>query len=164
MPNHNAVPDPEQVDKELKVLELRRMGMTWQRIAEQTGYADHSGAYLAYKRAIKRTLQPVVDEVRDMELDRLDRLQMALWPKAMQGSERSVLAIVRVMEHRAALLGLKKPTQMELEVTNANGATIRDNAQRIVEIIRQHRELESGTEEGGVGSNDGESGAAPDGE
>jgi len=31
MPNHNAaVPSPELVDKEVKVLELRRAGLTWQ--------------------------------------------------------------------------------------------------------------------------------------
>ena len=40
MPNHNAaVPAPELVDKEIKVLELRRAGLTWQRIAEETGYS-----------------------------------------------------------------------------------------------------------------------------
>jgi DNA-binding NarL/FixJ family response regulator len=44
MPNHNAaVPAPELVDKEIKVLELRRAGLTWQRIAEETGYANHTG-------------------------------------------------------------------------------------------------------------------------
>ena len=56
MPFNNAVPEPEQIDRELKVLELRRAGLTWQRIAEETGYANHTGAYAAYKRAMKRTL------------------------------------------------------------------------------------------------------------
>ena len=70
MPNHNAaVPAPELVDKEVKVLELRRAGLTWQRIAEETGYSDHSGAYAAYKRAIKRTQQQPADELREQELD-----------------------------------------------------------------------------------------------
>ena len=85
MPTHNAVPEPEQLDRELKVLELRRAGLTWQRIAEQVGYADHSGAYLAYKRALKRVLQQPAEELRQAEIDRLDRLQLAAWPKAMQG-------------------------------------------------------------------------------
>ena len=84
MPNHNAaVPSPELVDKEVRVLELRRMGFTWSRIAEQVGYADHTGAYAAYKRAIKRTQQQPADELREQELDRIDRLQLALWPNAI---------------------------------------------------------------------------------
>ena len=129
MPNHNAaVPSPELVDKEIKVLELRRAGLTWQRIAEEVGYADHTGAYAAYKRAIKRTMQQPADELRDAELDRIDRLQLAAWPKAMKGDERSILVIVRLMERRAKLLGLDAPTRIQQDVTTWTGDESIDRA------------------------------------
>jgi hypothetical protein len=131
MPNHNAaVPSPELVDKEVKVLELRRAGLTWQRIAEETGYADHTGAYAAYKRAIKRTQQQPADELREAELDRIDRLQLALWPKAMKGDNASINTIVRLMERRARLLGLDTPIKIQQDITTWTGDESIDRAVR----------------------------------
>lgn len=131
MPNHNAaVPSPELVDKEIRVLELRRVGLTWQRIAEEVGYADHTGAYAAYKRAIKRTMQQPADELREQEIDRLDRLQVAVWPSAMKGDTRAILTIIRLMERRAKLLGLDKPIKIEQEITTWDGNDTIDRAVR----------------------------------
>lgn len=139
MPTHNAVPEPEQLDRELKVLELRRAGLTWQRIAEQVGYADHSGAYLAYKRAMKRTLQQPADELRNAELDRLDRLQLAAWPKAMQGDTTAIMTVLRVMDNRAKLLGLNMPVKIAQEVTVWDGGDSIDRAVRdLAELLRQN--------------------------
>ena len=130
MSQNSKVPDPELVDREVKVLELRRAGLTWQRISEETGYADASGAYLAYKRAIKRTMQQPADELREQELDRIDRLQLALWPKAMKGDNASVNTIVRLMERRARLLGLDTPIKIQQDVVNWDGNESIDRAVR----------------------------------
>jgi hypothetical protein len=147
MPNHNAaVPAPELVDKEVKVLELRRAGLTWQRIAEETGYADHTGAYAAYKRAIKRTQQQPADELREQELDRVDRLQLALWPNAMKGDTRAVLTIVRLMERRAKLLGLDMPIKIEQEVTTWNGDDTIDRAVRDLAALLTANNADSASE------------------
>lgn len=147
MPNHNAaVPSPELVDKEVKVLELRRAGLTWQRIAEETGYADHTGAYAAYKRAIKRTMQQPADELREQELDRIDRLQLALWPKAMKGDERSISTIVRLMERRAKLLGLDAPTRIQQDVTTWTGDESIDRAVRDLAALLTANDADSSGE------------------
>ncbi len=140
MPNHNAaVPSPELVDREIKVLELRRAGLTWQRIAEQVGYADHTGAYAAYKRAIKRTQQQPADELREAEIDRLDRLQLAVWPKAMNGDNTSITTILRIMERRARLLGLDMPVKIAQDVTVWEGGESIDRAVRdLAELLRQN--------------------------
>jgi hypothetical protein len=140
MPNHNAaVPSPELVDREIKVLELRRAGLTWQRIAEQVGYADHTGAYAAYKRAIKRTQQQPADELREAEIDRLDRLQLAVWPKAMNGDNNSITTILRIMERRARLLGLDMPVKIAQDVTVWEGGESIDRAVRdLADLLRQN--------------------------
>ena len=131
MPNHNAaVPSPELVDKEIRVLELRRVGLTWSRIAEEVGYADHTGAYAAYKRAIKRTMQQPADELREQEVDRIDRLQVAVWPSAMKGDTRAILTIIRLMERRAKLLGLDRPIKIEQDITTWDGNDTIDRAVR----------------------------------
>jgi len=147
MPNHNAaVPSPELVDKEIKVLELRRAGLTWQRIAEETGYADHTGAYAAYKRAIKRTMQQPADELREAELDRIDRLQLALWPKAMKGDNASVNTIVRLMERRARLLGLDLPIKIQQDITTWDGDESIDRAVRDLAALLEGHAEESSSE------------------
>ena len=120
--NHNAaVPPPELVDREMRVLELRRMGFTWTHIAKEVGYADHSGAYVAYQRAIKRMMKQPVEEVRDQELDRIDRLQLAVWPQAVKGDTKAILTIIKLMERRARLIGLDTPIRIEQEVTTWDG-------------------------------------------
>jgi len=147
MPNHNAaVPSPELVDKEIKVLELRRAGLTWQRIAEETGYADHTGAYAAYKRAIKRTMQQPADELREAELDRIDRLQLALWPKAMKGDNASINTIVRLMERRARLLGLDTPIKIQQDVTTWDGDESIDRAVKDLAALLEGHAEESSSE------------------
>jgi hypothetical protein len=128
MSQNSKVPDPELVDKETKVLELRRAGLTWQSIAEQTGYADATGAYAAYKRVIKRTQQQPADELREQELDRIDRLQLAAWPNAMDGDTKSIMTIVKLMERRARLLGLDTPIKIEQDITTWNGDDSIDRA------------------------------------
>lgn len=138
--NHNAAtPPPELVDREIQVLELRRAGWTWTRIAEQVGYADHTGAYAAYKRAIKRVMEQPVEELRTQELDRLDRLQVAAWQAAVKGDTKAILTILRIMERRAKLIGLDKPIKIEQEVTTWDGNESIDRAVReLAQLLTAH--------------------------
>lgn len=102
---HNT-PSAETIETERQALELRRAGASYDEISARVGYAHRSSARRAVERALARTLQAPAAELRDLENDRLDRLQMALWPKAMRGQERSVEMVLRVMERRARLNGL----------------------------------------------------------
>ena len=100
-----AEPTPEEKAaereaKEAKVLELRRAGFTFQRIAEEVGYATPSGAQRALERIMTRNVPQAPEEFRWQELDRLDRMQVALWPRAMKGDDRAIGTIVRLMERR----------------------------------------------------------------
>ncbi len=105
--------DPSQAgDKDARVLELRRAGLTWQRIAEEVGYADHSGAHRAYQRAIRNDSEQSTDELLRQELDRLDRLQVAAWPKAMTGDAASMSMILKIIEQRVKLLGITGETKV----------------------------------------------------
>lgn len=162
MANQNKQPDPELIDKEVRVLELRRAGLTWANIADQVGYADPTGAYAAYKRAVKRVLKEPVQEVLDQELDRLDRLQVAVWGRAMKGDDRAINTILRLMERRAKLLGLDAAQKVQAEVTTYDGhRDIDGEIERILQIISSvdHGEplaLEGGASESGATATEGE--------
>lgn len=140
---HNAVPEPEQIDRELRVLELRRMGYTWQKIADSVGYADHTGAYAAYKRAMKRTLQQPADELRSQEVDRIDNLQLILWDQAVTGDVKAIMAIIKLMERRAKLLGLDAPVRIEQEVTTWTGEESIDRAVKDLAALLQANDADS---------------------
>jgi len=70
---------PETLEKEAKVLEMRRGGFTFDLIATRLGYASASGAYKAYQTACNRIVYAQVAETRNVEMDRLDIAQAAIW-------------------------------------------------------------------------------------
>jgi hypothetical protein len=129
-------PDPELLDKERQVLELRRAGATYEEIARATGYATPQGAYLAYGRALKRTLTSAgSEELREMELDRLDRLQRAVWPKALNGEYPAVDRVLKIMAQRAQYLGLYAPTKVQVEAVVYDAGTIESEVQRLTRLL-----------------------------
>lgn len=145
MTNANAMPEPDQVDREMRVLELRRGGLTWHQIAQTMGYAGHSGAYAAYKRAMQRTLQEPADDIRRMESERLDRLQVAHWSRAIQGDPQATTMILRIMERRAKMLGLDMPVKIQQDVTVWEGGESIDRAVRdLAELLRANAADSSG--------------------
>jgi hypothetical protein len=137
MANRNKTPKPELIDKERKALELRRAGATYDEIAQALGYATPQGAYLAYNRAIKRTLvEGGAEEARQSELDRCDRLQRAYWAKAMSGDIQAGGIILKVMDRRARYLGLDAPIKQQVEVTTYEGGTEVDRElQRLIALL-----------------------------
>ena len=151
-------PDPEVAEKERQALELRRAGATYDEIARAIGYATPQGAYLAYGRALKRSLIVAgAEEAREMELDRLDRLQRTWWPKALSGDEKATDRVLKIMEHRAKYLGLYAPTKMQVEAVVYDAGTIEGEVQRLRLIL----EANSG-EQGVLGDGSSEAGATPD--
>lgn len=133
---------PETLEKERKVLEYRRGGLTFDLIAERLGYASASGAHKAYLSACNRIVYEDVVEVRKSEMDRLDIAQAAIWGDLTDTVNvdantraRLVLALIKIMERRARLLGLDMPTKAQVEVSIYDRDTIDDEVKRLVAIL-----------------------------
>jgi hypothetical protein len=133
---------PETLEKERKVLEYRRGGLTFDLIAERLGYASASGAHKAYLSACNRIVYEDVVEVRKSEMDRLDIAQAAIWGDLTDTQNvdagtraRLVLALIKIMERRARLLGLDMPTKAQVEVSIYDRDTIDAEVQRLVAIL-----------------------------
>ena len=99
--------------RHLQALELRKAGVTYQAIADQLGYANARGAHKAVASALKATLREPAEELRTMELERLDAMLLPLWRRVQQGDERAVDRALKIMERRARLLGLDAPSKTE---------------------------------------------------
>lgn len=124
---------PEQYERELQVLELRRAGGTWSDIARVVGYNDASAARKAYVRVTDRTLRESAEEARELELDRLDRLMAPYWgPATRQGDRKAAEFVLKVIDRRAKLLGLDAPTKVQAEVVTYDSNSIRAELDRII--------------------------------
>jgi hypothetical protein len=97
---------------EADALALRKSGVTYEAIARDLGVSVQS-AHRAVKRALERLSGEIaesVTDVRRMELERLDAMLGALWPKAERGNLTAVDRVLHIMERRAKLLGLDTPS------------------------------------------------------
>lgn len=97
------------LQNQIAALQLRVGGATYQAIADALGYAGASGA----AKAVYRALENVQEELREttlqyvqLQLERLDRMLLAVWPAASRGSYGAVDRVLRIEERRAKLLGL----------------------------------------------------------
>jgi len=102
--------------REIESLELRKAGLTYRQIGERLGITEQ-GAHAAVMRALRRLNERITEaaeEVRRLELERLDRLLLALWPQAAKGNQGAVDRVLRIMERRARLLGLDAPKGVDV--------------------------------------------------
>jgi len=101
-------------DNQLKALELRKAGVSYQRIADTLGYKSASGAHKAVQTALKKTLQEPSDDLRKLEVERLDAALAAVWASVLKGQYGAVDRFLRIQERRARLLGLDAPTKTDV--------------------------------------------------
>lgn len=94
------------VEDQAKALEYRKMGLNYAQIAEKLEMGSPQTAWDAVERALKRTLQEPADEVRRLELERLDAMMVTTYGNAMRGDLMALTATLNIMNRRAKLLGL----------------------------------------------------------
>lgn len=127
-----------------QALDLRRAGASPQRIAAELHFKTARQADAAVVRALKAQATPTdPGRIRELELDRLDRLQTALWVKALRGDMAAVDRVTRIGEQRMRLAGAPvggtlatafATTVGALELQDAD-ATLVAAGQRIAEKI-----------------------------
>lgn len=105
-------------EQQVRCYELRLTGMSIVAISKATGIA-RSTVHDRIQSEISARVLPLADEVRKMELDRLDRWLAKLDAQIAkdQSVARNVEVAVRVSERRAKLLGLDAPERVEATIT-----------------------------------------------
>ena len=85
--------------------------------------------------ALERALREPAEEVRELELRRLDHMLFKLSPRLEEGDLKAIGAALKIADHRARLLGLYAPIQL----TGPGGAPIRF----VVEVPSQAPSVEA---------------------
>jgi hypothetical protein len=107
-----------------RVLTMRKAGVPFEVIADRVGYKDKSGAYRAWERAMKGLVTEPAEELRKLELARLDDLLFAIWKKGTEGDLGAIDKLLKISERRAKLAGLDMPTMLKNELTGPGGGPI----------------------------------------
>jgi hypothetical protein len=107
------------LERDEKALTFRKQGWSYDAIARELGYGARCHAYRAVKKrimALRRECNEVAEDVRVIELTRLDALLAGLWEKAASGDPQAVDRALRIQERRAAYLGLDSPRLLKIEL------------------------------------------------
>jgi len=139
MPSRRSVTAPTSrparihaAERQARALELRKAGATFQQIADQLGYANRAAARNAVMRALQSIIGEPAQELRQLELERLDAMMLGLWPRARKGDEAAVDRVLKIMERRAKLLGLDTPARTDVTVHQVDAT---DTA--LAELLRE---------------------------
>lgn len=112
----------EHAEQQRKALELRKAGATYEQIAVQLKVSNRSVAWKLVKTAIEDIVREPAEEVLQLELARLDAMLLGVWTDAKGGNTAAIDRALRIMDRRAAYLGLDAPKRSE--VTGSDGGPI----------------------------------------
>jgi len=127
----------QALEKRTRALELRRAGLTYRQIGEQIGLSS-TAAWKHVKTGIDAARAEIAEtgaEVLELELDRLDGMLRALWPKVLAGDTDAIRTSLRVQERRARYLGLDQADK--LEVSGPGGGPIRTTHEIHAELLEK---------------------------
>ncbi|WP_326642900.1 hypothetical protein OG884_18760 [Streptosporangium sp. NBC_01755] len=133
----------ETATRDAEAARLRTRGLTYRQIADELGMAGPGKAHEAVRRVLAETTQEAADDLRMVELERLDEMYQAAL-KVLETEHYAVshgrviyleeggppltddgpvLAaidrLLKVQERRAKLLGLDAPTKANVTVSDA---------------------------------------------
>ena len=131
----------ETAERDAEVCRLRATGIGFPEIGRRLGMS-RQGAHAAHKRALREVVREAADDVRAIELDRLDTLYrtalgvmakthpMVQNGRVMRDADgrpvedsmprlQAIDRLLRIQERRARLLGLDAPAKTDVRVTDA---------------------------------------------
>jgi len=136
----SEVSDLDFKRRDARVFELRIQGNTFDQIAGEVGYSGPSGAWQAYQRIKSEVIFESIDEARQLELMRLDEMQLAVWDRAINGELPAAHCVLKIMDRRAKLLGLDKPEKVEVNNWDFNAEDLDAEVQRIVTMMNERED------------------------
>lgn len=110
-------------ERQVEALKLRKAGLDFRRIAQQLGWAGPGPAHKAVTKALRDIVREPAEELRTLEVERLDAMLLGIWSKASGGDTWAIDRALKIMERRAGLLGLDAPRK--IEQTGKDGGAVR---------------------------------------
>lgn len=102
-----------------QALSYRLAGLTYEQIGSKL---DISGtrAYQVVNETLNRSENLAVTEMRELENQRLDRAQAAIWPEVLRGDHSAIDRFLSISRARVRLNGLDAPQKLDISFTVQN--------------------------------------------
>jgi len=126
--------------RDAEALKLRSEGLTYRQIAELLGI-NTSTAYRRVENALRAIPADGVEEMRQLEGERLDKLHAALWDRALEGDLPAIDRLLTISARRSKLFGLDSPTRQINELQSFSATEISAEVRRL-ELLLQNEESE----------------------
>ena len=158
----------ELTEREIRAVELRKAGHSFFEIAQALGYQTKGAAWRAVRRALQRWGAENVQELRQLEIARLDTITRKLWPKILGQKARAggvdddgnivepreeippdmdaMRLYLQVSQRRSRLLGLDAP----MEVTLPGAEEYQSTVQPVLDDVEDYMRLVDAIAEGEV--------------
>ena len=107
--------------KQGEALTLRERGLSFDEIAAEL-HRPRTAVFRWITEAIDRLTDVPAAAVLKLELRKLDKVQAAVYPKALQGDVQAVYAYLTLANQRARLLGLYPPPNQNIAFIAANNS------------------------------------------
>lgn len=112
-------------ERERQAVALRLAGASYPEIARQVGYRGPSAAYQAVHRGIASPAAEDVEEYRELQRQRLERLFLAWWQKAIgsqtaggvrvEPDEAAANMVLKIHDRLTRILGLDREPVVDFE-------------------------------------------------
>jgi len=119
-----------KAEQQARILEMWIKGESSDTIAEEVGLSK-STVYRVRKEALQEAVplrDAKAEELRELELQRLDELQAAHWERALSGSilvsEKAAKVVLSCIDRRVKMLGLDAPVRVDARVQSQLDAEI----------------------------------------
>lgn len=130
----------ETAERRARALRLRKAGHTYDSIARVMGLSHRGDAHHLVQDAIRDISREPAEQVRELELARLDDLQRAPWMASLKGDLHALDRVLRIMERRASYLGLEQARAVQVHVEESET----ERSERIARLRAVLSALESG--------------------
>lgn len=141
-------------EREAEAARLRSLGWTYQRIADELGWSNKGDAHHAVSKVLRETVQEAGDDLRALELTRLDALYVAANEvlarehvtvsngRIVSGTNgapilddapvlQAIDRLLKIQERRSRLLGLDAPIKKDVSLTDERVAAIEALAEEL---------------------------------
>jgi len=105
-----------RAERENIVFEMRKSGATFEKIGAALGVSAQRVHQIFERKLleVRSKTGQTAEQLRALEMQRLDDLQSFLWDKAKKGNATAIDRILKIMERRARLEGLDAPQRIGL--------------------------------------------------
>ncbi len=114
-----------RAERDAIILDMRLKGMATREISEELAKQgvklSQSAVWRALDKRLLQTVRPGAEALRELELQRLDKLMTSVWQVAVLGDTQAIMVCLKLIEARAKLQGLyPKEERQQGALVNVN--------------------------------------------